>query len=173
VPPAVLDDLLEDLQYAPTGQNLRLLEYLVVDKLETMNHLREKSIVLAERALANGLDSAFIKGLVKYYRRDSVDILFRGAPHLLVISAPAKKQSSPQQDIALALAYFELLAASHGLGTCWCGYVNYVESLVPGIRELLGLNEGDDFYSILFGLPSVKYHRQIQREGTAKIRRLV
>jgi nitroreductase len=171
VSPAVLEDLLEDLQYAPTGQNLRFLEYLVVDNLEAMDLLREKSIALAEKALGNGLDSPFIKGMVKIYRRDKVDLLYRGAPHLLVISAPAKKQSSPQQDIALALAYFELLAACRGLGTCWCGYINEVEAVVPGLRELLGLKEGDNFYSVLFGLPKVKYRRLVHREGTAKIRR--
>ena len=101
----LLDSILDDLQYAPTGRNDRFLEYLVVDDVEAMDALREKLIAIMEGALGYGLNSPFVKAMVKYYRRDKTDMVFRGAPHLLVVSA-RPGQGTPAQDVAIALSYF-------------------------------------------------------------------
>ena len=45
-------------------------------------------------------------------------MIFRGAPHLLVVSA-SPESVCPAEDVNLALAYFELMAQSAGLGTVW------------------------------------------------------
>ena len=171
VPRSLIEAILAELQYAPVGHNDGFREFLLVDDLKAMDALREGLIALSERALAAGLDSPFVRGVVKYYRRDGIDIVFRGAPHLLVVSA-SSRNTTPDQDVTLALAYFELLAACHGLGTCWCGFLNLVDSQVPGVRELLGLAADDSYYPMYFGLPAVRYRRTVQRDGASRIRRL-
>jgi nitroreductase len=171
VPAEVIDGILADLQYVPTAQNKRYLKFTVVDDYRVMDGLRERIVSLAEKALAGGLDSRFVAGVVKYMRRDGVDVLFRGAPHLMLVSAH-EGQVSAAQDVSLALAYFELLAASRGLGTCWCGFLGVFERAVPGVREALGLGATDAFYSVYFGPPAVRYARAPQRLGTSAIARL-
>jgi nitroreductase len=171
VSPKIIKSILDDLQFAPTARNQRLLEYSVVDDISAMDTLRESLISLSEKAIENGLQSPFVKGVVKYYRQGKVDILFRGAPHIIVVSAQ-KSQVGGLVDVSLALAYFEFLANSLGLGTCWCGFLSVAVAAVPGLRSLLGVGEENQFYTMNFGLPAVEYSRSIQREGTAKIRYL-
>jgi hypothetical protein len=72
----------------------------------------------------------------------------------------------------LALAYFELLAQSAGLGTTWCGMIKIVADMIPGIRELLGLAPNTYFYAMMFGKPAVRYARTVQRDSAARIRRI-
>jgi NAD-dependent dihydropyrimidine dehydrogenase PreA subunit len=171
VSPKIIKSILDDLQFVPTARNQRFLEFLVIDDISAMNTFRESLISLSEKAMENGLQSPFVKGVVKYYRRDKVDILFRGAPHIIVVSAQ-KSQVGGLVDVSLALAYFEFLANSLGLGTCWCGFLSIVAGAVPGVRSLLGVGEENQFYTMYFGLPAIEYSRTVQREGTAKIRYL-
>jgi nitroreductase/NAD-dependent dihydropyrimidine dehydrogenase PreA subunit len=168
VPAAVINELLDDLQYVPTGGNRRHLRFTVVDDLGAMARLLGRIVTLCEKAVAQGGGSRLAAGVVKYYRRDGHDALFRGAPHLLVVSA-SREQGTAAQDVSLALAYFELLAASRGLGTCWCGFLSLIEAAVPGVREELGLAPDDTFYSLYFGFPAVRYGRAPQRRGTSQV----
>ena len=102
------------------------------------------------------------------YRQQGVDELFRGAPHLLVVSA-AENASCPNEDINLALAYFELLAQSSGLGTTWCGYLKFAVDAAPELRTPLGLRPQTPFYAMLFGHPNVRYARTVQRDAAATV----
>ncbi|MDR1487576.1 MAG: nitroreductase family protein [Deltaproteobacteria bacterium] len=167
----LLDTILSDLQFAPTARNRRFLDFIVIDDIAAMDAFRESMIRLSEKALSGGLESPFVKGVVKYYRRDSVDVLFRGAPHIIVVSAQ-ESQVGGLVDVALTLAYFEFLAATSGIGTCWCGFLPIMAASVPGVRELLGIGPKNHFYALYFGLPAIKYMRIVKREGTATIRRL-
>jgi nitroreductase len=105
------------------------------------------------------------------YRKDGKDMLFCGAPHLLIVS-PGEKTTCVYEDVALSLAYFELLAQSAGLGTTWCGLLKSVADIIPEVRNLLALAPDAHFYAMMFGKPAVKYARTVQRDSTARIRRI-
>lgn len=66
----------------------------------------------------------YLKGYVLDALETGRDNLFRGAPHLLIASSP-KTAPSPEADCFIALTYFELLAASMGLGTVWSGLAKW------------------------------------------------
>ena len=172
VPSTLIDELLADLAHAPTGCNDRDLTFSLVPNREAMGILREKVMRAIEAKQAAGaFQDAFIADGVAAYRKGGSDMLFRGAPHLLVVS-PGEKARCGQEDAVLALAYFELLAQSVGLGTTWCGVMKIVADMIPAIRALLGLDPDAYFYAMMFGKPAVRYARTVQRDAAARIRRI-
>ena len=66
----------------------------------------------------------------------------------------------------IALSYFELMAASLGLGTVWCGYARWaLQSVVPELGRRLGIrSDHRSMYAVMFGWPAVRYARAVQRE---------
>ncbi len=171
IPKETIDGLLTDLAYAPTGCNARALNYLIVDDTTQMKKLREDIIETIESALKEGRKMPdFLVATVAAYRRNGADYLFRGAPHLLIVSA-TDRAACADQDIAISLTYFELLAQCAGLGTVWCGLLNFAAAAVPEIRDILGIENKTPFYSMMFGHPAVKYARTVQRDITDATRR--
>ena len=160
---ATINRLLEDLAYAPTGCNARELRLHVISTREVMTKFREKMLdSFRARAAASRLPDLAPHALAEWEKGN--DIVLRGAPHVLVISAPLTAPC-PKEDVALALAYFEFLAQSAGLGTTWCGLLTGALALVPELKTILGIpTEGMHFYAMLFGVPSVHYARTVQRQ---------
>jgi len=173
VSPALIDELLADLAHAPTGCNDRDLTFSVVPGRKAMGILREKlqQILLAKQK-AGAVFDPFMTAALAAYQSDGRDMLLRGAPHLLVVS-PGKKALCGQEDSVLALAYFELLAQSAGLGATWCGALKLLaDGGIAEIRELLGLAPDAYFYAMMFGNPAISYARTVQRDRAARIRRI-
>ena len=172
VPSAVIDELLADLAHAPTGCNDRDLTFAVVPGRAGMRALRERvTAALEARQKAGDPVLEFLVDAAAAYRRDGTDEFFRGAPHLLVVS-PGEKATCGQEDAVLALAYFELLAHSAGLGATWCGMLKFAVDAAPELRKPLGLAAGGYFYAMMFGRPDVRYARTVQRDTVARIRRI-
>ena len=168
VPRDLIDALLADLAHAPTGCNDCDLVLSVVDDRRGIEQLLEQIVSLAENtAIIDGPE--FIRAGVESYRRDKTDHFFRGAPHLLLVSHGTKAHCG-REDSVLALAYFELLAQTAGLGTTWCGVLKLTADVVPGVRELFGLEPDAYFYAMMFGLPDIEYARTVQRDNAAKVR---
>ena len=168
VPRELIDALLADLAHAPTGCNDCDLVFSVVDDRREIERFLEQIVSLIENATI--IDAPeFIRAAVESYRRDKTDFIFRGAPHLLIVS-PGTKAHCGQEDSVLALAYFELLAQSAGLGTTWCGMLKLAADAVQGVRELFGLQPDAYFYAMMFGHPDVQYARTVQRDNAAVIR---
>ena len=166
---SIIDDLLATVANSPTGCNDRSLRFLVVSDSNNMMKLRLLVIEALERQMQNHATMpAFLPAGVAAYRQRGVDELFRGAPHLLLVSA-AENASSPKEDVDLALAYFELLAYSAGLGTTWCGYLKFAVDAAPELRTTLGLGPQTQFYAMLFGYPNVCYARTVQRDTAARV----
>jgi nitroreductase len=94
------------------------------------------------------------------------DIIFRHAPHVLIVSSP-DYVPSPEPDAVIALSYFELLAQSVGLGTTWCNLAEWaVASIIPDMKRKLNIpNSHIIGYMMLFGKPAVTYYRTVQRNN--------
>lgn len=167
----VIDDLLADLAHAPTGCNNRALNFLVVDDKAEMHKLRESVVGVIESGIKAGKRMPdFLASAVAAYRRDGTDDFFRGAPHFMAVSA-ADGATCGKQDVIISLAYFELLAQCAGLGTVWCGLLDFAVAAAPEIRDILGIEKDAPFYGMMFGYPAVKYARTVQRDCASAIRR--
>lgn len=174
VEPGLVEQILEVVRNAPTGVNRRTTLLTLVEDRKAMDALRTATYdglrkVVEADALPEGLE--FFAGISKAWE-NGIDILYRGAPHFLVASAPNDNPSATA-DCFIALAYFELLANSHGLGTVWDGLAKWaLTTLVPDAGAMLDIPEDHTLgYMMAFGKPAVKYHRTVQRPGGA-VRRI-
>lgn len=171
--PALIDRLLAVACHAPTGVNSQAVLFTVIREGSVMKRLREEVMTrLAQEQEAGsfpaGLVDQYLRAAVKGWREDGRDIIFRGAPHLLLTSAP-KDSPCPVQDTHIALTTFQLLAQAHGVGTVWDGMFMMVLAVCPDLTTRLGIPENHLLgYAMAFGEPAVEYHRTVQR-GPARV----
>jgi hypothetical protein len=165
--------LLAALGNVPTGVNRRELTFTVIDDKTAMQSFRETMIAKLTAAAEAGRigEHSYLRAAVTSYQHDRKDIILRGAPHLLLVSAPPDAPC-PHEDVALTLAYFELLAQSAGLGTVWCGLLKMTLETMPELKPLLGLPATHVYYAMLFGPAAIHFARTVQRDDAMQIRRL-
>jgi nitroreductase/NAD-dependent dihydropyrimidine dehydrogenase PreA subunit len=173
VDPSLIDELLDIAWHAPTGVNAQSVLFTVVRDGRTMDKLRREIMTELTRLketgqLPPGFAGQYLGGAVKAWQKDGSDIIFRGAPHLLVTSA-SKNAPCPVQDAHIALSTFQLMAHARGLGTVWDGMFMMALSVMPGLAARLNIPEDHLVgYAMVFGEPAVEYHRTVQR-GKARI----
>jgi nitroreductase len=174
--PEVIQRLLDVAWHAPTGKNDRKVLFTVVDDGEKLACLRDEVMdglgaLTRTDKLPKGME--FYADFVRMWEEKKVDILFRGAPHMLIASAPAQC-ASPIPDCLIALSYFELFAQSLGVGTVWNGLTKWaINDILPEIRQRLGIPGDHQIgYIISFGRPALRYHRTVQH-GPAHSNRVV
>jgi nitroreductase len=126
-------------------------------------------VAVENNTLPAGME--FFAGILKAWDKGR-DIIFRGAPHLLVVSTPIDGPSY-EADTIIALTTFDLLAQSMGIGTLWNGFATWsITKIVPDMRRLLGIPENHYLgYVMSFGKPAVEYYRTVER-GPALINRV-
>ncbi|NVN92388.1 MAG: nitroreductase family protein [Desulfuromonadales bacterium] len=166
--PELIQRLLDVAWHAPTGRNARRVMFSVINDKEAMARFREEAMqglmrVVRENRLPAGMK--FVAELVSLWEEHRVDTVFRGAPHLIVASAP-KVGATPEADCLIALSYFELFAQSLGVGTVWGGIAKLTfNDLVPELRKTLGIPDKHLIgYAMAFGKPAVIYHRTVEQE---------
>jgi len=172
VNPVLLQQLLTTLTNAPSGVNRMAVTFSVIDDKAAMQRFRIKTLTrLAEEMRAGRVPErfAYINQAVPAWFEHKADVIFRGAPHLLAAAA-GPDAACPQEDVTLALAYFELMAVCAGLGTVWCGLAKMTLELLPELKADLGLAPDRFYYAMLFGVPAVRYARTVQRDAVDRIR---
>ncbi|MEI6692196.1 MAG: nitroreductase family protein [Chlorobium sp.] len=164
--PLLFQKLLDVAWHAPTGVNSRQVHFTVLDSKDKVAQLRDHVItgltrLINENALPKGME--FYANFVRIWEKHSIDIIFRSAPHLLIVSAP-KQVPTPEPDCLIALSYFELFAQANGVGTLWNGLAKWViTDLLPETRHLLGIPDDHRIgYAMVFGKPDVQFHRTVQ-----------
>lgn len=163
IEPAIMDSLLENLRFVPTGVNLHTLSFSVIDDVERMKTFRTE---LYERIVNFYETQAYAHEKVPYlylvYQliKAGLDPVFRTAPHAILVSVK-KDAVCKKEDPIIALSYFELLAKSYDLGCCWCDWLYHsLDQIAPDMKEQLEIPDDYELaYAMLFGVPAVKYKR--------------
>lgn len=168
--------LLDTAWQAPTGVNSRQVLFTLVDDKDTMSVLRDEVMAQLSSAVRAGKlppERQFFSGFVRLWEEKGIDVIFRGAPHLLIASTP-RTCPCPEADCLIALSYFELIAQCHGLGTVWDGLARWtIADFLPEFRGRLGIPHDHLIgYVMAFGYPAVDYHRTVNH-GPAAINRPV
>lgn len=169
VAPQTIRELMDVVWNAPTGVNTQSVQLTVmVDKAST-DALRDELYNRIDEFVAAGKTSdvhemEYLKWALNERKTKGKDIIFRGAPHFILASSP-QNGPSPLEDTHIFLSYFELMAQSMGLGTCWNGMVKAaVDTVFPDIRKRLGVPEDHVIgYAMTFGTPDVEYYRTVER----------
>ena len=100
-----------------------------------------------------GYDKQSYEDMKRWESTVRPDMLFCGAPHILIPHAPLGR-GEPIQDVLIAGTYFELLCASRGLG-----------AVMPEIKSKLGIPENHYVGMIIgFGYPEIQYARGVQKK---------
>jgi ferredoxin len=173
VSPDLIDELLSDTANAPTGCNDRELSFTVIDGIKAIQNLRNEVVLLiTQKQKENVTIPQFLIDGVNNYKANGADDFFRNAPHLLIVSA-SKNATCAQEDVIIALSYFELLAQSAGLGTTWCGIFKFILDAVPQLAQTIGLDKDITYsYAMMFGKPKIKYSRTAQHDASVKIHKI-
>lgn len=166
IPEDTMNKLKEMLPYIPTGCNSHALHFSIVEKKSAMDELRKKVNDKVIKILTSQAFSPLVNKFERYKNAflKGEDVIFRGAPHMVVVSNPINAPCASVDPI-IALSYIELYAQHLGVGTCWCGYAELCIKLMPEICEMLEIPAGyTPVYVMLFGIPKVEYKRTIQPE---------
>lgn len=157
----IIAGIIDTARFAPSGHNLQNVDWIVVHDREKVTNLSKITIDWMKQLLKDNHPAAEaygVKHLIAAWRA-GIDPICRNAPHVVVIHAPKQKGSS-MFDSMIAMSWFELLAASKGLGTCAAGYVMACSAYWPPVAEELALPEGNVLYgALLLGYPKYDYHR--------------
>ena len=172
IAPELLRKLMENLPYSPTGCNDHRLMFFWADR-QKMIELRDFT-----NAALKKLSKIPWRWLIpRRYRRflaavtPESDLVFRNAPHLLLVAVP-KKAPCAADDPVIALAQFELLCQSYGIGCCWCGFGVRAFAHIKALKKMLALPTGYRIGGVmLFGYPQMNYARATVPEPV-KISRL-
>lgn len=176
VPSGLLDDVLHTAWHAPTGVNNQGVLFTVLDDMRHTEAFRQHVYERLEQLLQSGQRVEhramnYLGYAAKMRRKHGADVIFRGAPHVLLATAP-HNGPCPQVDCIIALSTFDLVAQARGIGTVWNGMLKWaVNDIFPDLRERLGIPPDHEMgYALSFGLPDVRYHRAVER-GPAAINR--
>ncbi len=172
VPPELLEKIVSVAANAPTGTNSRKLRYTVLEG-EALRRFREAVYGKIEELDGKGLLTeklSHLRRMAKAWRQGR-DVIFRNAPHLLLVSS-GREAMTPLEDGIISLAAFDLAAQSAGVGTLWLCFVAQIMEAAPDLRLALGIGGERVFcYAMLAGFPDVRFRRGVDR-GSMEIHRV-
>jgi len=154
-----LENLIGAARYAPTGTNSQLVSWKVIASRAGVKKLGNVAIDMMRDMAANNhpLAVRYQFGAMATNWDAGIDGLTRGAPALVIAHAP-KEYGLAQVDCTSALAYFDLMAPTLGLGTCWGGFLMIAAAVWPPFQTALALPEGHASFGIMMaGYPKYRY----------------
>jgi nitroreductase/NAD-dependent dihydropyrimidine dehydrogenase PreA subunit len=181
----VLRDLVEFAVTAPSGSNCQEWEFTVINGREKVWEfaVRIKDFFLrinklAANRLIRYLSVLFMgKALINYYNdhyetvelaiKESeigVDLLFHGAPCVIIIHGPMEG-STPVEDATYAAYNICMLAHYMNLGTCLIGFAVEALNRSPDIKQELDIYEKNRIHAVIaLGKPAVRFTRHSLRK---------
>jgi nitroreductase/NAD-dependent dihydropyrimidine dehydrogenase PreA subunit len=168
---SVIESMLDTARWAPSGKNVQPLSYTVSSGKERMKEIAAEVIAHFRALVADRPDLALAwgaSGLVKAWDAGK-DVILRGAPQLIAAHGP-RENPVLMGSGTIALTQIELLAAAHGLGVCWAGFVQIAAASHAPVREALGLPAGDALAgALMLGKPRVKYRAIVPRKPLSAV----
>ena len=131
-----------------------------------MDSIRNYTVEKLLKIISNKYTAKYAGKFVRFKSafEQGEDVIFRGAPHMILVSSNIKSPGA-NVDPIIALSYIELYAQSLGIGTCWCGFGQTCYKLMPKLSEMINVPDGyKPVYAMLIGYPAVKYQRNIIAE---------
>jgi len=158
----VLGRLIKAANYSPSIKNVQPVHWLVILKRSEVRRLASIVIEWMRSMLQDESKSRYSARILNHLIHKwntGVDLICHGAPHLIVVHAHKDSRASATSCI-IAMTTFELAAHSHGLGTCWAGYLCAAAAFYPPMFEALELPEDHQcFAAMMIGYPKFEYPR--------------
>ncbi|MGI5937131.1 MAG: nitroreductase family protein [Oscillospiraceae bacterium] len=179
VPKPLIERILEAGRFCPSGGNHQPWKFTVVTNREYIRQLDERlyefwrsiyHLYTEEEHAMKLLDTEpvgvfdpRVQGGMKSIVSRELPVLF-DAP-LIIFIACNNKFTDPEIHAGICGQTMSLVAASLGLGSCWCGFSRVINA-IPEIKKELGF-EGDwQLYAALcIGYPAFKQFGQVPRHA--------
>ncbi len=182
----IISKIISDAEMAPSGDNFRKREYIVVnnveiiDKMETLlaNYYKKaarllspiviRAISIYSKPLANELKfAASIVNSIRNRKLENKHTFFRDAPCVIFILSP-KKSMLAKDDCIAAQNYMRLSATMNGLGSCIIGYAQESKGVLERFLNIekdkkiyaatiFGYQENDFLKKINYSNPPIKW----------------
>jgi len=157
--------LIEIARYAPTGSNLQLLEWIVIQDPAQIRALLDDTVTWMKGLIQKGPNALFSPYIVPVIRvwDEGYDMILRNTPVLVIAAAPNDADFG-MVDVLLALSYLELAAPKFKMGGCWAGLLHHALRRHQPLRDLVGLTERlPHYFPMMLGYPKFKFHRLVER----------
>ncbi|MFX1237603.1 MAG: nitroreductase family protein [Promethearchaeota archaeon] len=154
ISPELLKKVVDVMQYAPTGRNMRTEMYTIVSGAEKLKELSDAALEVISQEPMMG------KAIVASFeaRKSMYDVPFYyDAPHLVIVSS-AIDLPLENYNIGISVTYGRIAAQSLGLGTCWSGYTQLAAKMDKNILKIAGA-PGSKCGAFTIGYPAIKYQR--------------
>ncbi len=160
----VIYDLMDIVNYAPTGRNEQEISWRIVNDKEKVRDLAGYVVDWMKDTIKLDKDYAgYYQGLINAWEKGH-DNLLRDAPAVVVAVAPNNAQIG-LEDGSTAISYLELAAPSFGLGTCWAGYFYFASNVSSDIKKYLSISEDEKCVgAAMIGYPKFRNYRVPKRE---------
>lgn len=159
--------LIDTARCAPTGGNSQLVTWTVHTDKAKLKDVADLTVQWMKALLASDAG----KKMPPYFPRIAeayeagIDSITLDAPCIVVASTPGSYDNG-MVDLSIALSYFELMATTSGLGTCWLGLITRALKFSEPLKELVDLPENHThFYTMALGYPRFKYYRLPERKA--------
>lgn len=154
---STLESILNVSRYSPSAHNGQPVHWLMIENPDEVRRLAGMVVDwMIELKVFPGLTRAWSRG---------EDKVLRGAPHLAIAHAIPTSSQHPVEDCTLATAYLDLAAHSHGLGSCWAGFLVQAAQRYEPVIKALDLPENHQVYTaLMLGYPKFRYHHIPQRD---------
>jgi len=175
-----LKTLLEAARYAPTGHNAQPWQFIIIrsrDKLSALRNAvvdymdailhtladrqrREQLAAMVPKDTLDGLQEMIpsLRAVVQAHRA-GVDVIFRGAPALIVLHVP-RVALTGVEDCHYAAGNIMLMAHAMGLGTCLVGFLVGPARNSRELSAAIGIpRENEIATALVIGHPKYRYRR--------------
>lgn len=179
LPQDILDSIRSNISLYPSASNTRQVQLTIItapDAIAELNSFTANTLLRLFTIYSNPLISFLLRAFVskselqkiKNYkqlfiekmRRNSQNITYK-APAVLIFHAQHHNTGMLQTDADIWATYTSLLCASHGLGTCFNGFIVKALHKSSKAKVRLGIPPSHTVYiSLLIGYPKYTYtHR--------------
>jgi nitroreductase/NAD-dependent dihydropyrimidine dehydrogenase PreA subunit len=158
VPKEKILEVLDIARYAASGGNGQPVQWLVIYDPEEVKKIAGLTIEWMKNLMSTDHPmSGYVPMLVSAWEQ-GIDVICRGAPHLLFAHIPNNNQIAPI-DATIALTHFDIAAPTFGIGTCWAGFVAAAAMSYEPLQKELDLPVGrKSTYAMMFGNPQYKVY---------------
>lgn len=157
----IIQKIMDTCRYAPTGSNAQQVKWIIAGDQDKIGELAQLTIDWMKEAIRSNhpLSARLPLASVVEGWDKGEDRIFRGAPLVLMTHSP-EAGSLPLESCVIAMTYFDLVASSLGLGTCWVGLFMVAAAQHPPIRRALGIPADHMLYgTMIAGYPKFAYQR--------------
>ncbi len=156
VPKEKILEILDTARYAASGSNGQPVQWLIVHDPDKVKKIAELTIEWMKSLLNTSHPmSGYVPMFISAWEQ-GVDVICRGAPHLLFAHIPEDNPIA-STDAIIALTHFDVAAPAFGIGTCWAGFVAMAAISYEPLQRELGLPAGRKCaYAMMFGNPKYR-----------------